>query len=260
MQKKIVIIGAGWLGIDLVNKLSTDGYSVFASYRNENNRFQIETKRAQAFFLDLNKDLVELMKILYGAEALIILIPPRKVHNYAATIGHIVEMAGTTGVPKVIFTSSTGVYSDIEVAKEETDLSSGMNSNELLQAENFILNSRMNSKYILRLAGLIGIGRHPGRFLAGKSDLPAPQAPVNLVQKEDVIQIIEYCVYEKIEPGIYNICSDEHPSRQEYYTEMAKRADLVQPKFKDDLKKGKLISGEKLHRQIEHLFKSIWEI
>ena len=43
---------------------------------------------------------------------------------------------------------------------------------------------------ILRLAGLVGPGRHPGRFFAGKS-APDGQHGVNLVHLEDVIGAIE---------------------------------------------------------------------
>ncbi len=259
-MQKIVIVGAGWLGSDLVGILSAKDFEVHASFRNEQNRNDIQHKGGLPFFLDLNGELDVLNEVLDHTHTLIVSIPPGKVQNYGTVVKQIVSLAEENRVGQLIFTSSTSVYPDVSIVTEDLNLYTGNHLSELLSAEKSISESGLPQKFVLRLAGLIGEGRHPGRFLAGKTNLPAPHAPVNLVHKEDVIQIIEYCINDDLEPGIYNICSDEHPSRKEYYTLMAKRADLVQPAFTEDKQKGKLISGDKLYRQVKHSFKSIWEV
>jgi len=43
---------------------------------------------------------------------------------------------------------------------------------------------------VIRLAGLIGPGRNPARFFAGKTNIPNGNAPVNLIHLDDCIGFI----------------------------------------------------------------------
>ena len=43
---------------------------------------------------------------------------------------------------------------------------------------------------VIRFGGLIGYDRMPGKFLTGKKDLPNGDAPVNLIHRDDCVQII----------------------------------------------------------------------
>jgi hypothetical protein len=259
-MSKLSLIGAGWLGIDLIELFTIAGYCVTASFRSEQNKNQILQKGGKAYFLDLNENLEGLKNFLLDTKELIVSIPPGKVQNYGSIIKRISSVAENCGIEKIIFTSSTSVYPDGELVTEDADLHSSFTLSELLKAEKAILESTIKSKYILRLSGLIGADRHPGKFLAGKTDLTAPNAPVNLVHKADVIQIIIYCIYGKISPGIYNVCAEEHPTKKDYYTIMSNKIGLVPPVFLNDNQKGKLILAEKMKKQIEYNFKSIWDL
>ena len=48
---------------------------------------------------------------------------------------------------------------------------------------------------VVRLGGLIGPGRAPGRFLAGRRELPLGDAPVNLLHLTDAVGVLE-CILE----------------------------------------------------------------
>lgn len=259
-MKRIGIIGAGWLGIDLVDFFVKSGNEVFASYRSEKNRAEILEVGGNPCFLDLNAEKY-VLDFFENLDCLIICVPPYKVHNYSICIKNIVVQAEHYNISKIIFTSSTSVYYDEGIATEEQNLDEKLISNVLLQAENSVLISSISKKYVLRLAGLIGKGRHPARFLSGKVGVSKPFAVVNLVQKADVITLISKIIDRDVEKGIYNICADEHPRRQEYYESLCLKEGLELPVFKKEEYLGKIVSNQKINFVIpEFAFSNIWEV
>lgn len=82
----------------------------------------------------------------------------------------------------------------------------------LKELEDWLHNLPGTSVDILRLAGLVGPSRHPGRFFAGKS-APDGQHGVNLVHLRDVIAAIELLLQAPKGGRIYNICAPKHPAR-----------------------------------------------
>ena len=78
---------------------------------------------------------------------------------------------------------------------------------------------------ILRLAGLVGPSRHPGRFFAGKS-APDGQHVVNLVHLQDVVAAIELLLQAPKGGHIYNLCAPRHPARGLFYPQMARELGL----------------------------------
>ena len=98
---------------------------------------------------------------------------------------------------------------------------------------------------ILRLAGLYGYGRQPGRRMAGK-EVTGGDAPVNLVHRDDVVAVITKVIEENIS-GIFNVCADLHPSRREVYTAQAERLGFEPPHFIEPHEADhKVVSSEKL--------------
>ena len=80
------------------------------------------------------------------------------------------------------------------------------NSGRVLEElEDWLHNLPGTSVDILRLAGLVGPGRHPGRF-AGKT-APDGEHGVNLVHLEDVIGAITLLLQAPKGGHIYNICA-----------------------------------------------------
>lgn len=258
-MKRIGIIGAGWLGIDLVDSFVKSGNEVYASYRSGKNRAEILAVRGNPCFLDLNADKYKL-DFFENLDCLIICVPPYKVHAYSSSIKNIVAQAERYSISKIIFTSSTSVYIDDGNATEEQNLVSMLMSNVLLQAENSIATSSISAKYILRLAGLIGKGRHPAKFMSNKVDVAKPFAAVNLVQKSDVIALILFFVENNVSEGLYNICANDHPTRKDYYESLCQSAGMALPAFKEEVDLGKIVSSQKLELVYpEFVFRNIWD-
>jgi nucleoside-diphosphate-sugar epimerase len=176
-------------------------------------------------------------------------------------INFMVTKFNTGGAKELFFTSSTSVYSGKIAEAKETDTTEPETEigRLLRKAEELLVSSSVKPIHILRLAGLIGKNRHPGKFLAGKKDLLNPTGIVNLVQGTDVAEIIWQLKDANLENTIVNVCSPEHPTRAEYYTKQAENLGLLPPTFLyENSVAGKRISGEKLAAKLPNFsFSSI---
>ncbi|MGL4720635.1 MAG: NAD-dependent epimerase/dehydratase family protein, partial [Kluyvera intermedia] len=153
---------------------------------------------------------------------------------------------------RIIFTSSTSVYGKEEgTVKETTPREPVTTSGTVLkELEDWLHQLPGTSVDILRLAGLVGPGRHPGRFFAGKS-APDGQHGVNLVHLEDVISAIALLLQAPKGGHIYNICAPEHPARRIFYPQMARELGLAVPLFSDSGEgRGKIIDGNRICREL----------
>ncbi len=156
-------------------------------------------------------------------------------------------------IPRIIFTSSTSVYGDAQgTVKETTPRNPVTNSGRVLEElEDWLHNLPGTSVDILRLAGLVGPGRHPGRFFAGKT-APDGEHGVNLVHLEDVIGAITLLLQAPKGGHIYNICAPAHPARNVFYPQMARLLGLEPPQFRNSLDsgKGKIIDGSRICNEL----------
>ena len=87
---------------------------------------------------------------------------------------------------------------------------------------------------MVRLGGLIGPDRSPGRFLAGRRDLPQGNAPVNLVHLTDVVGVLAAIIQHQAWGHTFNVCAAQHPLRRDFYPAAAKFLQLDSPTFKDE--------------------------
>jgi nucleoside-diphosphate-sugar epimerase len=241
---KIAVIGCGWLGLPLAQKLVKEGHSVYGSTTNSE-KLQILADSDILPFIysdQKNKILPDWSKEL---EVVIINFPPSKSADYSQQIAHLVNQLSPSC--KLIFTSSTSVYVDIEGNVDENSLLN--NSHPVTRAEEIIKNSA-NPSIILRLAGLIGGDRHPVKFMSGKK-YPDGNMSVNLVQRADVLNAILKVLSSNSWNSIYNVCWDAHPSKAEYYCKKAKEFSIQEPNFTFSDKKGKIVDGTKIATELD---------
>ena len=105
------------------------------------------------------------------------------------------------------------------------------------------------------MAGLVGRERKAGQFFAGKQNVPNGAAPVNLVHREDCIHVIHQIIEKGIWNEIFNVCSDGHPTRKDFYTQQALKQGFEPPKFvEDDELVFKIISNKKLKKALDYTF------
>lgn len=257
----ISILGCGWLGFPLAVELIKEGKSVNGSTTSLDKIDSLKRHGINPFLIDLRSDdfTSELVTFL-KSDLIIIAIPPRvKAQNdYYNQISNLIPFVENSTVKKVIFISSTSVYSNTntELTEEFQGVPDSASGKVLLEVEKLLQQNKEFDTTILRMAGLYGLDRKPGRFLAGKKELKNRDGAVNLIHQDDCIGIISKIIEKNVWNEVFNCSSDKHPSRKEFYSKAALTLGLKPPEFLDNsLSSYKIISNLKLKRILDYQFK-----
>lgn len=227
MGKMISIIGLGWLGLPLAEHLQQLGWRVRGTKRH------IGDCPIECYSLDLNEIIFnEELLTLLTSQALVITVPPKSCSADAYRIGiqKLVGKALELGLKQLIFISSISV---LPMKSGRFDENSQIQPSLLADLEQWLLAQPIHCD-ILRLAGLVGKARHPVYYLAGRENLSGANQPVNLVHLEDCLSAIT-CLLEKPNGArVFHLCSPEHPTRKDYYENMAAQLNLPALHFLPD--------------------------
>lgn len=260
---QISILGCGWLGLPLAKALLENSFSVKGSTTSVDKLLVLKNLGIQEFQIELSetKSQGEVDSFLENSKILIIDIPPKlrgiSKENFVSKIKNLIPFIEKSAVENVLFISSTSVYGEDNLAvTEETKLNPDTESGkQLVQTEQLLQNNPKFKTTILRFGGLIGDDRHPIHFLAGKTNLENPNAPINLIHQDDCIGIILEILRQNSWNETFNAVTPYHPSRKEYYTQKAKDLNLVPPAFNyENLILGKTILNSKVETILGYTF------
>jgi nucleoside-diphosphate-sugar epimerase len=249
-HKQISIFGCGWIGLPLAQLLLQNGYEVLGSTTTSEKLPLLVENGIKAFQLNFALDTIP--TDFLESNVWVIAFPPKSKSTdgnwYFQAIKQIAELAKSYHPSKMILLSTTSVYPDSETTyTEEFEITESNTGNlSIFQAEQCILKSNIEQKFVLRLGGLAGANRFLARHFSGKSDLKGGNHPVNLLHQDDAIHAITHFIENEVESGIYNVCSPMHPTRKELYTLDCQRFGLPLPYFKDERESSKIISSEKI--------------
>ncbi len=249
---KIGIIGCGWLGFPLGRELVNDGVNVIGSTTRTERFEALDDAGIKPYLFELGQ---ALPNELAEVDLIIFTIPPR-IEEYISCLTEVVERLATSH-PWVIYISSTSVYpnNNKEVVEEDAEIIKSLHSGiSLLEAEQTFDSSIFNTT-VLRFGGLYSEDRHPGRFLAGKEGLAGASNPVNLIHRDDCVEIIRKIIKQEKKNKVYNACSPIHPERKEYYTLATNKLGLKKPLFSDKEASFKKINSSKLISELNYTFK-----
>jgi nucleoside-diphosphate-sugar epimerase len=243
---KVLIIGCGWLGLPLGKKLAEAGMTISGTTTRQEKLVELELNGIASHLFRGLEDLGYLKKVISSADWVILTIPPSGAMNYPDLIHNLVVAFPSTC--NIIFTSSIGVYQPTAglVNEEATCLS----DHPVYCAEEVIRKIAPNRSVVLRLGGLFGSGRHPIKFLAGRSEIAQGNAPVNLVHLKDVVEAIEVLIGKKQFSGTYNLVFPDHPTKEFYYQEKANQLGLLKPVYKTDDTVGKIVVADKIVKDL----------
>lgn len=246
----VAILGCGWLGLQLAQNLLQLGYQVHGSTTSEDklNKLAsvgvqpvlIRLPLAQGVDTDADSDVNSAQQqAFWSAQQLLINIPPGRgtdaaAQYPAAVLSAVLQYRRSRPDGRILFCSSTGIYDETEgIVNEQTPIpGQDPRVRMLAMAEYQVQIQSQRPWRIFRLAGLYGPGRHPGRYLAGRSDLANGDAPINLVSADRVMErLIHYLNLPFWSSGIENVVDPEHPSRRDFYTAFAKTHGLPLPQF-----------------------------
>jgi len=241
MNLQISILGCGWLGFPLAKHLVDIGYAINGSTTSIDKMRVLKENNIKPFLIEVNENEIigDIELFLKESDILIINIPPRRklnIINYRSKLGNLLPFIQASAIKNILFVSSTSVYaSQKELITESTiakpDTESGQ---DILAAEQMFQKLSTHQTTVLRLAGLIGEGRHPINFLAGKKHLPNPNHAVNLIHLDDCINIIAKIIQCNSWGEVFIGVNQQHIDRKTYYTEQAIIKQLPIPYFDEE--------------------------
>jgi nucleoside-diphosphate-sugar epimerase len=260
----IAILGCGWLGLPLAKHLIKLGYSVKGSTTTATKTTILQQHGIVPYLVKLQENSTEgdIKGLLEGCETLVIDIPPGlrsgANENFTEKIKKLIPHIEAARVKNVLFVSSTSVYGNNQgtVTEATTPRPVTESGRQLLETEELLWGNKNFSTTIVRFGGLTGNDRHPVNYLAGKENIPEPDAPVNLIHQEDCIGIIAAIIKENAWGEVFNGVAPYHPTRKEYYTEKAKQKNLPLPLFSREEASGvKVIAADKVTEVLKFRFK-----
>ncbi|WP_371374112.1 GNAT family N-acetyltransferase [Thalassotalea aquiviva] len=233
---RLAIIGAGWVGKALAQALPRQQFSLLLTATTSAGKAQLQAQGFQACQFKLPDDVlneninVDTVAKLKQNDSVVICIPPKLKQgqsDYALKIKHLVDIfsQADSQIKHVILLSSTAVYNGLQ---GDVDESTELNVNaskvkHLQQAEQTLLTSNIDTKVVLRLGGLIGYNRHPGRFFSSGRPVPNPESVVNFIHRDDVVGVITKILalsQAQQLPSkcqIINAVCPDHPKRRDFY-------------------------------------------
>lgn len=260
------IVGCGWLGTPLAKQLIKQEIAVLATRSNNDNVKQLIKQGINAELLVLPAQQTVLNNhAVFKQQCLIIAITPQFRQgrvDYADKVRQLVTaVTANDFVEKIILLSSSAVYNGLSGVVDESmalDLTADKVS-VLNQAEQAALSfNKSNKGFVLRLTGLVGPNRHPGKFLSHGRMLSQPQAKVNLIHQQDAVGLILSLLKSDVDGGIFNGVSATQVTKKHYYQAAATALSLPAPSFdeKDSLSvtDSKQVSGKKTQTLLNYSF------
>ena len=258
---QLSILGCGWLGLPLAKTLQTKGWQIKGSTTSSEKKKILEAEGIKAYSIELQEEKIrgEVNQFLKDSELLIITIPPglrrSPNSNFVSKLQKLADAISTSSIKYILYISSTGVFQDDTSMPTYTEHYQFSNDEfipqQLIQAEQLLLNLPQVQTTVLRFGGLVGEERHPVKFLSGKTGLKNPSASVNLIHLENCIYLMLEIIRQEKFGHIFHGVEQVEFSKDEYYTQKANTLGLPVPKFDTNSNsQGKKISMEWTAQQL----------
>lgn len=240
-MKKVGIIGCGWLGYRIAEKISGQ-YEVFSTTSTQGKVEKLTVKGFKPTIVDFSdeiiiKDIVQ-WDVLTSLDVVIITIPFSEKSSVDNRLDNLFSFIGDFK-GQLFYTSSTGVYPNIEKEYLEADVS----------PDDLTVERRIKQKYpqvnILRLAGLMGDDRLLRNYNVGDLDFA-----VNHIHYTDICRVLEKMMERQLMSKLYNVVAPIHPTK----AEVINAQNNIDSSGKSVLR-GKTISSAKLISELDFAFK-----
>ena len=234
MQRRISILGGGWIGLPLAKRCQASGHCVSVSTTSQEKAQEIESQGLQGYTLQLTPEPQgEGWEAFLEADILVISIPPKVAqqgaHFHAKQLARVIPLLSDS--TKVLYTSSTGIFTDHagEVVHEST-VPKLISDRALAigRAEHLMREMLPTRGTILRFGGLMGGSRIPGGMTQNKP-LRNPKARVNFVHREDAIGLVMRIVEREAWGQTFHAVAPVAATRQAVYEAAAKQCGWPTP-------------------------------
>lgn len=259
-NKKVSILGCGWVGLPLAELLLSKGFQVKGSSTKPEKLNVLREKGIDPFLINFNPTLeTDNWEAFIQSEVIVLNIPPQTRRKgqafHVKQIENFLEKISNFLPKKVLYISSTSVYPNLNREVTEKDvLENRPETNQALIASEKLLKKANLDVTILRCGGLMGKNRIAGKYFAGKM-IDTGKTPVNYVHLQDVIQVIYEIMKQEVWNDTFNLVAPFHPSREEVYRRNSKDFGLDLPQFIDSSEKSyKIVNGDKLMKRLTYSF------
>ena len=260
-----LIIGCGYVGLSVAQRWLEQGHAVSALTRSETHAKQFQKLGITPLMGDITQpdslnELPESKTVLY-AVGFDRSAEKSRSEIYVEGLNHVLtEIKQRT--QKIIYLSSTSVYGqsagewvdESSVCEPERENGQICLEAELLFQQHGLMPSGKPSEtataVILRLAGIYGPGRLLARMLQLKAGEPLagrPDAWLNLIHVEDIVNTILKCDTD-IQLESHYLVSDSRPiTRREYYETLARLVKAPLPQFAEEAPGQPALKTSRMH-------------
>lgn len=237
------------MGKPLAAHLTQQDYRIKLSTRSKSKQTELQLSGFDSFIVDIDQ-LSPFDPAFFEADTLIINITSKNLDGFKRLIAAIEQ----SSVKNVLFISSSSVYQNLNRSVNEDEGAENPDS-VLYQIENLFRQSECFTTTIIRFSGLVGPGRHPGRFFRGGKEVKQPDAPINLIHLDDCIGLIDSILQQSAWGEVFNGCSDTHPIKREFYPFAAALVGQPAPVFSTAQTCAfKIVSNEKIKQLLGYEF------
>lgn len=242
-MKKLGIIGCGWLGNHIAERLSNQ-YEIFATTTSESKIEELQSKGYHPTLVDFPdhpSEAISTWDVLPQLDAVIITVPFSGIRGAQVSMKekqqNLLKFLGDYK-GQLFLMSSTGVYPQIDKDFTEEDQPA-----EEVESENFILHQFPKAN-VLRLAGLMGDQR-----LLKNYNISNLEMLVNHIHYADICSVVEKMLDNHSESKVYNVVAPIHPNKEEVINA---QKDL--PYSGERIEIGRTISPNKLIEELDFEF------
>lgn len=272
---RLSIIGLGWLGTPLAERLQQIGVSVRGSTTTPEKIPLLRQKGIDAYLIRLNPAPDGDLQTLLDADYLVVNIPPKAGQQgdafHPEQMRLLASQVRSSPIRHVLYVSSTSVYPELNHEMIEADVVTPDQSAApaLVEAEQVWLsladqNPPGRTITIVRCAGLMGDRRIPGKYVAGRT-VDSGNVPVNYIHQTDAVGLLAAMIEQRLTgestPGVdslgtFNAVAPQHPTREAIYRKSCADFEYALPTFVEP--EGpvpfKIINGDKLTKATGYVF------